>query len=840
MANNKSVNLVKVITEYYMLKTVIKNEDVQNILNGSVPSAGATAYRDEETLKQMSNYVNALGEMKISSKKIRGKAETFDEFLERLIQGFVVKEESKDAKKRIIYSENPFEKEFANLVTGILAMEGAEDKIRQSLSLNMQINDKIAELPILLGKEKQSSYVKLLAQYTDIYSNISGLQNEIAVLKESGQAKDAKIEELQKALDAEIARANDYKNLVQNQLVTLDTLKVEDFKAVMVLLGQTINNLNEKISQDVAVQGRATRKHVTNEADRVIDTTEQNMYKKEDIRTQILNHPNMYPKYISVTKGKHIDLNLKNGSREVYDEIQRAAKSVNIPEDHPAVVAVYNDLAEKNMANEAQSGDKHTGVKVVAGVLGIALLAGGAFAGGYMMRNNQTTVTQYKTAEEDAQYQAYAKRENEQRDNYVEKLNKAIEDGTLLNFDDLEGLPQFENATAKNAEESSEVIDLNYLNALRDTYAQDDNLDGYKWSSTNEIDALTNAAVQTVRANYYENNYAKILSLVSSIDSQILDITQQLQTTGQVDILEPQTESIQKLIDAIQDVLDAAQEKYDSDTSELQQKIDELQQKLDEANEKIDALQNENSELKAENARLQSQVNDLSSKLSELLEEINNLKHENSVLSTEKASLQTQVYRYEVQIVTLQERVATLEESEQGELLAQIDALQALLDEANATIAELQSTNETLTNQITELNSSIDQLNSDVAALEDAVNSLTAENSSLQEQVSSLQESLTNAISNYNDLLAKYNELKESGGNSEEVEALRAELAAAYSKISTYENKIVALYNGLTKSNASSEEAMNALEELLRVFGINYTDQGADYYNSSNEYEPGE
>ena len=33
----------------------------------------------------------------------------------------------------------------------------------------------------------------------------------------------------------------------------------------------------------------------------------------------------------------------------------------------------------------------------------------------------------------------------------ITRINKAIEDGTLLNFDDLEGLPQFENATAKNA-----------------------------------------------------------------------------------------------------------------------------------------------------------------------------------------------------------------------------------------------------------------------------------------------------------------------------------------------------------------------------------------------------
>ena len=173
-------------------------------------------------------------------------------------------------------------------------------------------------------------------------------------------------------------------------------------------------------------------------------------------------------------------------------------------------------------------------------------------------------------------------------------------------------------------------------------------------------------------------------------------------------------------------------------------------------------------------------------------------------------------------------------QNENDSLKEENQTLSSELEEAKQTIAEL-------TEQIEKLNGSIDQLNNDVAELEKAINSLTEENSSLKEQVESLKKSLSDSINYYRELSDMYDKLKAtSDAQAQEIENLSKQLTDAYNKISYFETKIVALYNGLTKSNSTSEEAIKDLESLLRLFGIEYSDQGASSYSSSSEYEPGE
>lgn len=848
MANGKPVkfNLVRIVSEYFMMKQVLQNEDVQNILNGNVQSAGTNAFRDEKTLKEMYNYVSELGQMKISSKTVKGKAETFDAFTQRLMQNYIAKESAKQPQDRADYSENPFEDGFVNLVSGILSMEKADEKIKQSLAVNAEINDKIAALPVLLGGKKQSSYVKLLSQYTEIYSNISALKQEIAQLSESSGNKDAQIADLQQKLKKEVGRAREYKKMI-NQILTGTDAKVDEMKAILTLLSESVNNLDQRIATDVAVQGRATRKHVTAETNRGIAENEQNLYKVDQIKKQMLENPKMYPRYISVTKGMHIKL--KNGSSIVYEEVRRAAASVNIPADHPAVDHIVNELVEKNYANgynpEAKKG--HTAVKVVAGVIGGVILAGALFTAGYAVNNYYNGNTLSAATAANQEMQSYNERESQQAEDFATKLNEALENGTFYSQDNSGALPF--TAAAQNTEEGAEidlnnpsVMDYNYFQALRNHYAQDDNVDQYKWSSTNEIDALMEAAKQSVRADYYEANYSTLLGEVADLNSQIDDLTSKLgQANSTIDDLQAQIDALQNKISELQQIIDAANEKYDADTSELQGKVDDLQDKLDAANEQIETLQNENSDLKAENAQLKSQVNNLTADLSDLLEEINRLKLENSVLSVDKAELQTQIYRCEIQIQKLEEKISLMQDSEKSELVDQIQELQELLEKANNSISELQSTNEALTKQVTELEGSIESLNGEIENLENSIKSLNEENTSLKGEVESVRNELTETANKYNDLLEKYNQLKESGSgaSSEELEALRTKLTESYNTISNYENKIVALYNGLTKSNTASTEAMNDLEQLLDLFGINYSDKGAASFDSSNEYQPG-
>ena len=854
MANTskKNFNLTRVISEYYMMKKVLGNEYSAAILNGEIEAAGYSGAADRKTLLQMKSYVEQFGNMKISVNGL-AKSETFDKFMDRLMQKFIENENTKAQKDRVEFSDNPFDEKFTNLVSGVLEMENAKSKIETSIQVNPQISESISALPVLLGGKKQSSYIKLLSQCTDLFANISGLQNQIAELKESGKGKDAQIESLTNELKEQVKKVAEYKQLVDKALEGAGKSN-EDSKVLIALLNQTGATLNV-LNRNTSVQGRATRLHATREADRVIRGVENSMGEKSKVEKQLLEHENLYPNYFACMSGK--ELSVKKGLPDAYNEIKRAAASVGVKPDSQAVENIYIELNKKNLINRDKpvpKSDKSGGrfKKVASILIALALGAGAGYGIAKIVESNQPTTT----SSYEQEYTQYMENENWQKNDYMEKLGLAVDGNTLISFDDIENSPTSFQVTVTASQDQSAngetvVWTLESLNELRDTYAADDNIAEYGWSSTGEIDAETSAAVAEVRAVYYENNYSSLLSQVSTLNAQIDKLNEELSkalndlssANADKEVLQSQIDSLQSQVDDLQAIIDAADEKYDADTSELQAKIDELQEKLDSANEQINDLTEENTQLKEENAQLKEQVASLSNQILDLNDTIANLKYQNSILSTEKASLISKVSVLEAQIQTLQDRIDELENSsdlgEKEELQEQVNELTAKLAEANETIKELKTENEELTQQIVDLNSSISDLNSDIAELENSVSSLTSENQSLKEECSSLQTSLSNAMTDYNELLEMYNELLNSGGNQEEIESLRNELNSAYNLINAYESKIVSLYNGLTKSSSTSTEAMQDLENLLKMFGIEYNEQGNSSYGSSNEYQPG-
>ena len=75
----------------------------------------------------MKSYVEQFGNMKISVNGL-AKSETFDKFMDRLMQKFIENENTKAQKDRVEFSDNPFDEKFTNLVSGVLEMENAKIK----------------------------------------------------------------------------------------------------------------------------------------------------------------------------------------------------------------------------------------------------------------------------------------------------------------------------------------------------------------------------------------------------------------------------------------------------------------------------------------------------------------------------------------------------------------------------------------------------------------------------------------------------------------------------------------------------------------------------------------
>jgi len=93
-------------------------------------------------------------------------------------------------------------------------------------------------------------------------------------------------------------------------------------------------------------------------------------------------------------------------------------------------------------------------------------------------------------------------------------------------------------------------------------------------------------------------------------------------------------------------------------------------------------------------------------------------------------------------------------------------------------------------------------------------------------------------MNNYNELLDKYNDLVENGAISpEEMAAVQAELNSAYNLITSYENQIVELYNGITNESTNTSQAQQDLESLLKMFGIDYNEKDTPS-NDNSEYQP--
>lgn len=819
MANtSKKFNMVRVVSEYYMMKKVLGNQYANDILNKDIQPAGPTAAADKKTLQQMKAYVDQFGKMKVATSGI-GKSETVDAMLTRLTNKFIKLEASKPEKDRVEFSDNPFDDRFPKLVESVLAMENAQGKIDTSLQVNTQVAEQIAALPVLLGGKKQSSYIRLLSQSTELFSSISGLEDQITKLKESGTAKDAQIQQLQGQLDEQVKKAQEYKTMIDQ---ALQGTTAEDSKAIIALLNQT-NEALASVTKDVAVQGRATRVHVTNEADRVIENVSSIVHDADKIRGQLFSNPNKYRYFHLAHSGKHLNVSCME---RAYDEIKDAAKMLNISPESDSVLSVYNKLNELNLAHQNLDAKGESKGKKVAKYVGIGLalvIAGGA--AGYLIgqataANTPTTLS--NDAFEQA-YSSYAAQENQQKQDYMDKLQTAVENGTLFTLD---------NQVSPTSETGETVWNQETLKQLRNQYAQDDQLDSYNWSSTSEIDAATNAAIANAMADYYESNYTDLLGQVANLNSQIQSLQDQLKGQGgdKAD-LQNQIVELQAQVQQLQDVIDAANAKYDSDTSELQGLVDELRGQVSD-------LQTQNGILTNENQQLKDSLSGLENQIADLLDQVSRLKYENSVLSTDKAGLQTQVNALQKQIDQLQGQVGTGGGND-TQLQAQIDALQEQLDQANATIQSLTEENQQLTDQILQLKQNLSNLESSVNDLESAVDSLTSENSSLKGEVSQLTQDLDASIASYSDLYEQYQALLNSGSNQSEIEALRAELQDAYDLIQQYESKIVSFYNGLTKSNTTNEQAMQDLEQLLNLFNINYSETSTPSYGSSSEYQPG-
>jgi len=841
------IDVERVITEYFMLKTVLNNKYAMDVISGRIEPAGPSAAADKRTLQAMQRYVRKLDDLVIAGNGLTG-GETLSNYLTRVTKNFKEMESRKPESRRLEYSENPFDDNFKYYVSAVLNSENAKGKIEKAILSDKTTLDSVNSLVVNLGGKKQSSYVKLLSQSTELFSTVSGLRSEIDTLRRSRNADKNRIKNLEEKLAEKAREAENYRSLCEKAIEELGN--ASGATILVAMLKETSNSLDGVIREE----GRKTREHITSETDRIIDSTQT----KDKIKSHILSNHKQFPRYIACYQGTELS---GKGLKGLHEEIMYAAKQVGISEEDPAVSSLYNDLCEQNLKNTMVSDrpEKKSGKKVVPVVTGIliaSLFASGAFlaASNYHLHNDlhaaneqiaQMTQDQENSDVFQNEYLEYMEREQNQLNDFTSKLQIAVDGGTYVVIN--------ENGEVVPGDVSVNGWNKTTLDELINKYTADDNEADYGWASTSNMQAAAENAELQAKATYYQQNYEQLLVKVESLNQEIAQLNQKLAdaqkmiSSSQMYIgdLTLQINQLQSQIDNLQSIIDAG----GGNSSELQAKVDELQTALDAANNKIDeleaqneALQEENQELKEENQQLKNEINELQNQVNTLNSTIETLQNKNTVLSTEKASLQIQVSELQTTVSELQAKVDSLLGTDAGQeilkLEEQINYLEGVIEEANAKIESLQATNEELSQTIVNLESNISTLESDVEALETAIESLTNENTSLKTQVSNLQNSLSESMNNYNELLDKYNDLVENGAISpEEMAAVQAELNSAYNLITSYENQIVELYNGITNESTNTSQAQQDLESLLKMFGIDYNEKDTPS-NDNSEYQP--
>lgn len=828
MANKEKLDIVRVIHEYCMLKSVLNNKYAKDVVSGKVEPAGPSAAADKKTLQAIQRYVKTLDDLVVSENDLTG-TETLDDYFKRISEEVRTADAQKLEAKRANYTENPFDDGYRYFVKDVLNRENAGETIENAIKASKPTRESIDSLVVNLGGKKQSSYIKLLAQSTDLFSSVSGLENQIKTLETEKGSNDELIQKLRAVLSERKAQIKAYKALCNKQLDEFGS----DSSVLAVLVKENATSLDGLVRQEA----EQTREHITAETNRTLD----DMHAKDKIKTYMLANKKNYPRYIAVLSGKQLN---DKGMRNLFTEVKHAAFKVNLQESDPAVDAFFNDLSEENIKNTAKMNNttvanKKIGKVMVGAIAGLLIGAVLGFGGHYLFQNKATV----NASNFDSEYAAYVQQENSELEQYKIQLNSVIEDEKIGVYE-------------KTPEQEALKVSL-------DRYAATDEISKYHWSSTPEMEALTLNAEISAKASYYQNNYEDLLGVVSDLKGQIANLNAQLENAnktidslqGNVTELNAKITEMQKTIDSLQEqintlnsILAASQD----ENATLKEQISDLQSSLDTANEtiktleeKVSGLTEENETLKKENEALKKEISILNNEISGLNERITGLENSNKVLASEKAQLEIDNKQLQDQVDSLKKEIEGLKDGTLVEQLQQqVSDLQSQLNAANQRISELTTENEALKNQIVTLNEKVGNLGETIKNLEDTISGLESdksnleqENAKLQTEIDQLKVDLTSARSEYNTLLEMYNKLKESTTDPAEIEALKNELNEAYEAISSYESQIVRLYNGLTRESTSTEQASQDLEDLMKMFGIDYKESD-DPENDKSEYDP--
>ena len=852
MANKEKLDVEKVISEYCMLKSVLKNKYAMDVVSGKVEPAGPSAAADKRTLQAMQRYVKTLDNLVVVDNGL--SQETLDDYFKRISEIVKSADAQRPESKRQNYTENAFDDGYRFFVKDVLNTENAGETIEKAILANKPVLDSVNSLVVNLGGKRQGSYVKLLCQSTELFSSVSGLEGQIKTLEATKGSNDQELLRLRGLLSERKAQAKAYK-------ATCNKL-IDELGSESSVLGVMLKETNQSLDGVIKKEAEQTRAFVANEATRVIEDS----HTKDKIKAVLISNTKKYPRYVAVLSGTQLS---DKGLRNLYAEVKSAAKVVGFAEDDPAVDRFYNDLAEENIKNTAKMNKvvvastrkKKIVTGIVAGVLIAGIFGGVGFGIGKAMTSQPPTVTSVYEQE----YKEYSQNEYAELDQFKLQLDDAIKNNEIGVF----------------TVTPTQVALKESIN----NFSKTDNIEKFKWSSTGMMESLNDNALTTVKANYYQTNYEEVVERANALEGQVANLTAQLEKANEkikdltsqlgdahteIDSLKSEIaklkndvhtckETIANLesqIKSLQSLLDAA----NADNAQLRNQIADLQNKLDIANEKVSGLEKqvsdltkenadltkENSELKQKVAEYETKIGELEGKVDNLTSEVDRLKSENSILSSEKADLLLQIADLKAEIARLNEKIAGLENgSEVAKLQEQVKDLQDKLTKAENEVSRLQEENKQLTQEIVDLRNSMSDLENTISELNKTIESLKSENASLKEanakleaQVADLTEKLTKAVNDYNTLKDAYEELLKKGPVSqEEYEKLQQELNDAYNKISGYEELIVKLYNGLTRESTDKSQAAQDLEKLMKMFGIDYKETDAPS-NENSEYQP--
>lgn len=845
MANKEKLDVEKVIYEYCMLKSVLKNKYAMDVVSGKVEPAGPSAAADKRTLQAMQRYVKTLDNLVVVDNGL--SQETLEDYFKRISEIVKSADAQKPESKRQNYTENAFDDGYRFFVKDVLNTENARETIEKAILANKPVLDSVNSLVVNLGGKRQSSYVKLLCQSTDLFSSVSGLEDQIKTLETTKGSNDQELLRLRGLLSERKAQAKAYK-------ATCNKL-IEELGSESSVLGVMLKETNQSLDGVIKKEAEQTRTFVANEATRVIEDS----HTKDKIKAVLISNTKKYPRYVAVLSGTQLS---DKGLRNLYAEVKSAAKVAGFTENDPAVDRFYNDLAEENIKNTAKMNKVTVAStrkkKIVAGIIAGVLIAGIFGGAGFGIGKAFTSQPPVVASVYEQEYKEYSQNEYAELDQFQIQLDEAVKNNEI-------GV--FEVTPTQVA-----------LKESINNYSKTDNIEKFNWSSTGMMESLNDNALTTVRANYYQTNYEEVVEKVNDLEGQVANLTAQLDNANKTiaglsqELSEKNTliaryekdienykstiTNLESQVASLQGLLDAA----NADNAGLRNQIADLQNKLDIANEKVADLEKqvsdltkensdltqENSELKQKVAEYETKIGELEGKVNSLTSEVNRLKNENSILSSEKADLLLQIADLKAEIARLNEKIAGLEDgSEVAKLQEQVKDLQDKLAKSESEVSRLQEENQQLTQEIVDLRNSMSDLENTITELNETIDSLKSENASLKEtnakleaQVADLTEKLTKAVNDYNTLKDAYDNLLNQGPVSqEEFERLQKELNDAYNKISGYEEQIVRLYNGLTRESSDKSQAAQDLEKLMKMFGIDYKETDAPF-NDNSEYQP--